>query len=117
MCSCSWVWVLAEGIPWAPQAHFLFPPTFRAAVRALLLVNHRGLRVSSPPSSNIITMPRQRQTGRRRRTALCTPPGDCQHWREVQLPPALVQRVLRLAAASLSAWLPPLPSCRLAEEP
>lgn len=97
------MWVLAEGIPWAPAVHFLFPAALRVAARTLLLVNQRGLPVASPATGG------SSRKGRRQKRA------SQQQAEVVRLPAAVVQRVLRLAAASLSAWLPPLPSCRLEE--
>ncbi|GAB4821772.1 hypothetical protein N2152v2_008818 [Parachlorella kessleri] len=43
----------ASGLSWSPEAHYAFPPRFRAAARALLLANHRGVAVpdvASPAS-------------------------------------------------------------------
>lgn len=102
--SRSWVWVLAEGIPWAPPVHFLFPATFRAAARTLLLVSHHGLPAVRPATGG------SGRKGRRQKRASLQQP------EVLRLPAVLVQRVLRVAAASLSAWLPPLPSCRLEDE-
>ncbi|PRW32946.1 acylamide amidohydrolase [Chlorella sorokiniana] len=104
----GWVWVLAEGIPWTPRLHFLFPPAFRAAACTLLLVNHRGVPAASLGSCSSISQKRQQKKPNQRARA--------QQQQALQLPAAAVQRVLCLAAASLSSWLPPLPSCRLPAE-
>ncbi|GAB4821645.1 hypothetical protein N2152v2_008691 [Parachlorella kessleri] len=47
------VQVVASGQRWSPnEAHHAFPPAFRAATRALLLTNHRGLTTHTPGSGD-----------------------------------------------------------------
>lgn len=109
-----WIWLLAESIPWAPQVHFLFPPAFRAAAQALLLANHRGFSttVAAPGGHARDGGHKRRQRGRRREAARRRR-AEGEEEQLVQLPSAVVQQVLRMAGSALSAWLPPLPSCRL----
>lgn len=100
------------GHPLAP-IRALSVPAFRAAARALLLANHRGIPAAGPASANGGS---GRQLWRGRRRASSQQHQQRQQQQVVRLPSAVVQRVLRLAAASLSAWLPPLPSCGLDAE-
>lgn len=76
-----WLWKAAQREPWSPATHASFPPAFRAAARALLLVAQRG--GSSAPT-----------------------PASAAAAGLASLPTGGLQHVLRLAAYPLAAWKP-----------
>ncbi|GAB4821643.1 hypothetical protein N2152v2_008689 [Parachlorella kessleri] len=92
------VQMVASGQRWSPdEAHHAFPPAFRAATRALLLANHRGLATPAAPGSEDTAEPGQKGVG----TSLDT--GE-----RVRLPPGVVLLILDKAAHPPAAWVPQL---------
>ncbi|GAB4821644.1 hypothetical protein N2152v2_008690 [Parachlorella kessleri] len=90
--------VVASGQSWSPdEAHLAFPPAFRAATRALLLANHRGLEILTP-GSEYTAEPGQKIGAR--------PPGDSRA--RVRLPTGVVLLILEKAAHPPAAWVPQL---------
>lgn len=83
-----WLWRAAQRRPWTPDTHALFPPAFRAAVRTLLLVAHRGAQAPELPECK----------GGSSAGATCL----------AQLGPELLAAVAGAAAYPLSDWRPPM---------
>lgn len=77
--ACRWLWRAAQREPWDPDSHQGFPIGFRSAVRALLLVAHRGAAAGADGGA---------AAGLAR------------------LPPQLLHHVVGLAAYPLSRWQP-----------
>lgn len=83
------LWMLIAGLPWSPADHRYFPPAFKAAVRTLLLVHHRGTSGATPSG------------GTGAPTGLYGLFGPA--------PPEVVKAVIREAAFPLRPWLAPDP--------
>lgn len=84
---------MLTGKAWTPAAHYLFPPTFRAAARTAVLINGtRGFGCAP------------RQPRRSPRRAAPPSPGH-----SVSLPAEVLQHILALAASPLSVWLQMMP--------
>ena len=93
LCPCCrplWELICAGPGPWSPLRHSSMPPAFKAAARALLLAAHRG-GSSRGTEGGAIT----HNTAAHQHAAAALG----------ALPPALLQHVLRLAAAPVTAWV------------
>ena len=104
--TCRLLESLLAGEAWSPEEHCCYPPAFRAAARTLALINGTANRVNSI----------SRVAGRRRLTQPAggggNPTGRQQQmvmgsqgrgWR--YMPPELLQRIVGLVAAPLTAWI------------
>lgn len=50
--SHRWLWLAAQHPHWRAEEHTCYPPAFRQAARALLLVAHRGASLAGPSAGS-----------------------------------------------------------------
>jgi len=86
----------ASGLLWSPEAHKAFPPRFRAAARALLLANHRGLAAAADSDS-------PSRSGVAPAGSIAEGTGTAFH-----LPSEVLLLILGKAAHPPAAWVPAL---------
>lgn len=94
LCPCRrplWELICAGPGPWSPKRNHAMPPAFKAAARALLLTAHR----SAASSACVVEGGTRTRRAARQHAAAALG----------ALPPALLQHVLRLAAAPVTAWV------------
>ena len=82
--------------PWTPASHGRFPPAFRAAAKALLLVAHRGAAVAAA----------EQEAGVQQAAAAELPDQPMDAALLAQLPEDALLHIIRQAAYPLSAWQP-----------
>lgn len=88
----SYMPLVAADVEWSPAVHADFPPAFRAAARALLLVDSRG-QLGGLGQAGV--------RGEDGDVAGNAPGGEA-------LPSEVLHQMLRLAARDLPAWMPEL---------
>ncbi|KAL4436508.1 hypothetical protein ABPG75_003647 [Micractinium tetrahymenae] len=102
-----WLWLAIQHPAWSPAQHHRFPPSFKAAVRTLLLAAHHLSRTTASiggqqGGTRGGRRSRQQPRGRRRTATVAAATGPAASMGS--LPRELLLQVLGLAAHPLSSW-------------